>query len=233
MKIEQIRKTFGSWTHVVEDFAKTPTMDNILKAAVIEPKSKGIPVWPTPENIFKCFRQTNYNKLVGVWIGQDPYPGTATKCVATGISMGVAPNEPLPPTLKAVNTELLNNYPNAILDPTLESWAEQGFLMLNTALTVEAGKIGSHINIWKSFSKYLLQELGKRNTGLIYVALGAKAQEFLTLVPEKNNYFIRAPHPAAEAYTGGNAGFYHSDLFKRINKIMFDMYGYNFNFGQS
>jgi len=233
MKPKQIEDAFATWADVLRGFAETPAMDNILQKAVIDPRKENKKVWPTTENIFRCFKLTPYKDLVAVWIGQDPYPGTPEKCVATGIAMGIAKDNPtLPPTLKVIAKELQDTWPNIDIDYTFESWARQGILMLNTTLTVEAGNIGSHLHLWKGFTTYLLQTLSERNTGIIYICLGKNAQEYLKYINQDSNYIIRAAHPAAEAYSGGNAGFYGSNIFGKINDIMIKMYGKPINFGQ-
>ena len=95
--------------------------------------------------------------------------------------------------------------------------------MLNTALTCQVGKAGSHVKIWENFITYLLQSLDDRYTGLIYVFLGKKAEKWSSLVSSKYNYHITRKHPAAAAYAGGK---WDSDnLFLDINDQLNQLFG--------
>ena len=79
------------------------------------------------------------------------------------------------PSLRYIFDELKNQYPDASRDTDLRRWSNQGVLMLNTAMTVQIGKIGSHYSIWEKFTEYLFSQLNKRDD-LIIVLLGKKAE---------------------------------------------------------
>lgn len=89
--------------------------------------------------------------------------------------------------------------------------------MLNTALTTQAGKIGTHVDLWKPFIAFLLDMLAHYNSGIIYVFMGAKAKEWAKMVPA-NNYKMFTIHPAAAAYRGGQ--WDSGNVFNQINKIL-------------
>ena len=134
-----------------------------------------------------------------------PYP---QKGIATGILFGnnkETSNENLSPSLKVIKEAVINfEVPknSCIFDPTLESWAKQGILMLNSALTVEMNKVGSHVMIWRPFIIALLKHLSECETGIIYVLFGRQAQTFKPYINSRFNHIIEIEHPAYFARSG-------------------------------
>jgi uracil-DNA glycosylase len=102
-------------------------------------------------------------------------------------------------------------------DPNLTRWANQGVLLLNTALTCQVDKIGSHYNIWNEFVMYVFDMLNFTNSGLIFVLLGAKAQELESIIGP-NHYILKASHPASAAYT--KTTWDCKNIFLRANEII-------------
>lgn len=180
-------------------------------------------VFPEYKNIFRAFNITPFKQLTTVFLGQDPYP---QKDVATGILFGnnSSVNESdWSPSLKIVKDSLLStniSYKSINFDPTLENWAKQGVLMLNSALTVECNNIGSHSLIWRPFIAKLLQNLSINNPSLIYVLFGNIAQSFSYYIT-KSNSIIKVKHPA---YYASN----HSlmpNVFREVNNRLIQING--------
>jgi uracil-DNA glycosylase len=140
--------------------------------------------------------------------------------VADGVSFSCSNTGRLQPSLKyilgEVNRTVYNGH-EVSTDVDLTRWANQGVLMLNTALTTEVGKIGSHYDIWKPFTAYLLDWLSNYNTGVIYVYMGKKAEEWSVLTGD-NNYKFYVKHPASAAYSGGKWDC--MDVFNKISSIV-------------
>ena len=112
-------------------------------------------------------------------------------------------------------------------DLDLKRWSNQGILMLNTALTVEVGKIGSHFDIWKPFTAYLLDWLSNHNPGLIYVYMGKKAEGWSDLTNDATSYKFTVKHPASAAYSGSK---WDSDnIFMRTAAIIKKLSGRKIN----
>jgi uracil-DNA glycosylase len=177
---------------------------------------------PTLKQLFRAFEECPYDKLKVVFIGQDPYPQLG---VADGISFSCSNTGKLQPSLKYIFAEIertvYQEYPS-YQDPDLSRWSRQGILMLNTALTVEVGKIGSHYDIWKPFTAYLLDWLNNYNPGLVYVYMGKKAEEWSQLTSDNNHKFT-VKHPASAAYSGSK--WDSNDIFNKVSKIVKDAYG--------
>ena len=124
------------------------------------------------------------------------------------------------PSLKFILQEVDRTvYGNHVISDELDlaRWSNQGILMLNTALTVEVGKIGSHYDIWKPFTAYLLDWLNNYNPGLIYVYMGKKAEEWSDLTTNTQyKFFVK--HPASAAYNGSK--WDSDDIFNKISSIV-------------
>jgi uracil-DNA glycosylase len=168
---------------------------------------------PKMKNWFRSFETCHYNNLKVVFIGQDPYPQVD---VADGISFSCSNTMKEQPSLRHIFNSLEKQYPGYERNPDLKRWSEQGVLMLNTALTVEINKIGSHYSLWKTFTNGLLNSLNNHESDLIFVLLGKKAQEWKPLV--NKHTIIEVEHPAAAAYKGGV--WNDQDLFIRINELL-------------
>ena len=175
-------------------------------------------ICPTKEDVFKAFNLCSLQDCKVVFIGQDPYPQYG---VATGVLFGnkVSVEEKnLSPSLKVIKEAAIDytkphNYP-IVFDNTLESWAKQGILMLNSALTVEINKIGSHTQLWRPFISQFIKSLSTYGN-FIFVLFGQQAQSFEPYINKKYSYIIKENHPAYYARINKPMP---SDVFYEINK---------------
>lgn len=188
---------FGEWWRVIDKKELSKVM-NILAQTY-----KKVPVCPEFKNVFRAFELCPYRDLKVIFLGQDPYP---QKGVATGLAFANSKetlDENLSPSLNILKESAINyEVPHFCcnFDPSLESWASQGVLLLNSALTVEQNKVGSHTMIWRKFISQLLIKLSEYNTGLIYVLFGKQAQTFSPYIGRFNTV-IKVEHPAYLART--------------------------------
>lgn len=208
---------FGDWMKVI-DLNELNMV--LMKLQYISPES----LCPKPSDVFKAFKLYPYNDLKVVFIGQDPYP---QKDIATGILFGnkeSTPEDKLSPSLEVIK-ECCINYEiphNTIeFDNTLESWAKQGILMINSALTCEVNKVGSHVMLWRKFISSLLKNLSCRETGIVYVLFGKQAQTFEPYI-SKTNHIIKVEHPAYFARLNKSMPY---NIFTDINRILYARYG--------
>lgn len=159
-------------------------------------------ICPNIKDVFKAFVLCPYENCNVVFLGQDPYPQEG---VATGILFGNSNSTPetkISPSLRVVKNSVINIGVNCYFDNSLEDWAKQGILMINSALTVETNKIGSHSLIWRPFIADFLSRLSKQKKGIIYVLFGNQAQSFIPYIDSTNNYILTEKHPAFYARTG-------------------------------
>lgn len=212
-----LEEYFGDWIRVINQKELNTVIDTMNR---IYSSKK---VCPAAENVFRAFDLCPYNELKVVFVGQDPYP---QRDVATGILFGNkadVPEDELSPSLKvvkeaAINFEVPHN--SIIFDQTLESWARQGILMINSALTVEMNKVGSHTMLWRPFISSLLKNISETNPGLIYVLFGSQAGTFQPYI--KTGTVIKVPHPAYNARTETKM---NPKLFTDINRELKSKYG--------
>jgi len=212
----------SGWGRIFKSFIFSSDFDEILtKLYKLSNEDKRFT--PPLKQVFRAFEECPYDKLKVIIIGQDPYPKLG---VADGISFSCSNTDKLQPSLKFILQEInrtVYNGHEVSVDVDLKRWANQGVLMLNTALTVEVGKIGSHYDVWKSFTAYLLDTLNNYNPGLIYGYLGKKAEEWSALTNDDNNYKFFAKHPASAVYNGSK--WDSNDLFLKIDSIIGNVYG--------
>ena len=214
-----LEEYFGDWMKVID----RTELSNVMAKVGQEYKRK--PLCPIQSDVFKAFELCSLKDLKVVMLGQDPYQ---QKGVATGILFGnnkEISNENLSPSLKvikeaAINFEVPHNC--IIFDQTLESWARQGILMLNSALTVEMNKVGSHTMLWRPFIAKLLKSLSEYNTAIIYVLFGRQAQSFKPYINDKLNHVIEIEHPA---YFARNGTKMPHQLFIDISNKVKELYG--------
>ena len=169
--------------------------------------------YPKKCDIYRCFNYFNLNDTKVVILGQDPYHNGS----AIGLSFGIDGNK-LPSSLRNIKRELKDDLNIELVDYTLENWAKQGVLLLNTSLTVENAKPGSHIKFWKDYIQNIIKEL-KQNEKIIWVAWGAHADKMIGDVPIK----IVSSHPSGFSYKRPYKtypSFSGSKPFSKINTLL-------------
>ena len=172
-------------------------------------------IYPEQIDVFKAFQECPIDKLSVVILLQDPYHDGS----ATGIAMANEPNTRLSPSLKIVKDNICRTIYKGRefdFDPTLVKWARQGVLLLNTALTVEAGKPLSHKFLWARFTQCLLAKLSEQNSGIIYCLWGLEAKKLEYFIHNKvSNTILYYTHPVSAAYSGSA---WDCDHFVKINE---------------
>lgn len=196
-----------SWDDVLEEERRQPYFKSLLEF-VASKRSAGVVVYPPEADVFNAFTLTPFERVKVVIIGQDPYHGPNQ---AHGLCFSVRPPVPPPPSLINIFTELHrdlglwserdNHRPE---HGSLEGWARQGVLLLNSVLTVEEGKAGSHSGVgWERFTDLVIQRLNSVKSGLVFMLWGAYAQRKGALVDRKRHLVLEAPHPSPlSAYRG-------------------------------
>ena len=212
-----IDEYFGDWMKVLD---RNETMKIMGWLRTVNKET----LCPNIKDVFKAFKLCPYNKCRVIFVGQDPYP---QRGVAQGVLFGNSsdtPEDKLSPSLQVIKESVINfEIPHNLItfDPTLESWAKQGILMINSALTTEVGKIGVHMMKWRPFMIAFLKQMSVLNPGIIYVLFGSQAQ-ILEPYVNKNNYVLKIEHPAYFARTNKKMPYH---IWKDINRILYDLYG--------
>ncbi|MEQ9041897.1 MAG: uracil-DNA glycosylase [Silicimonas sp.] len=173
------------------------------------------PVLPPAPQRFAALERTGPTETRVVILGQDPYP---TPGHANGLAFSVTPGTPLPKSLTNIFRELEDDMGAAPSTGDLTPWADQGVLLLNTALTVPAGVAGGHARLgWQRLTEQVLARLSDRPRA--FVLWGNHAQSMRRHVTGKDHLFIETAHPSPlSAYRG----FFGSRPFSRVNRWLKD-----------
>lgn len=217
-----IEEYFGDWMRVID---KPEAMKIMGWLKTVNPNT----LCPALPNVFRAFKLCSLKDCRVVMIGMDPYPDKFMgKPRATGILFGNnkdVPEDKLSPSLQVVKESAINfEIPHNIItfDQTLESWAKQGILMINSALTCELNKVGSHVNQWGPFVSKLLKNLSERETGIVYILFGRQAQTLKPYINERYNDIIEIEHPA---YFARSNKIMPCSVFRQMNDILYGRYG--------
>jgi uracil-DNA glycosylase len=207
----------SGWATKLRGFIQSSDFNKVLET-LHKLRENGKRFTPPLKQVFAAFEHCPIDKLRVIMIGQDPYPHMG---VADGLAFSCSNTMRPQPSLKnifeAVNTTVYTHEPQYDMDPNLTRWANQGVLLLNSALTCEIDKVGSHYSIWKDFIAYLMDILNFTDSGLIFVLMGKQAQELEGLIGD-HHHIIKVSHPASAAYT--KTIWDCGNMFNEINKII-------------
>lgn len=184
---------------------------------VAQEREQGKTIYPPQQDIFNAFRFTEFHDIKVVILGQDPYHGPNQ---AHGLSFSVQPGIAPPPSLVNIYKELVNDidgftYPN---HGYLASWAKQGVLLLNTVLTVEAGKAHSHAQFgWETFTDRVIAAINEKQHGVVFLLWGAHAQKKGAFIDQTKHHILKSPHPSPLSAHRGFLGCQH---FSKTNQIL-------------
>lgn len=213
---EKFKPMFGDWWKYVEsNFSLLEPIYKELK----EQSKKRRQIFPEWQNVFKAFEKCKEKNLKVVMIGLDPYPWIKDgKVVADGLAYSCS-NTAIQPSLQHIFSGIENDFNTEFVsDKDLTYWAEEGILLLNSSLTVEKNKVGSHSSLWQPFVKKILEEISYSNTGIIFWIMGAEAKKLQGSINNLGNYLMYTEHPAAAEHT--QRDWEHKNTFSKINKIL-------------
>lgn len=169
-------------------------------------------VYPPKSQVFSAFN-TPLDEVNVVIIGQDPYHGPNQ---AHGLAFSVQPDVATPPSLKNIFKEIYDDVGQPIPgNGNLQRWADQGVLLLNNTLTVEAHQAGSHRNKgWEQFTDTMIQTLSSERDHLVFLLWGRDAKNKSSLIDNKKHLILEAAHPSPfSAYNG----FFGCKHFSKAN----------------
>ncbi|MFT4186129.1 MAG: uracil-DNA glycosylase [Micrococcaceae bacterium] len=195
--------------------ALKPHLDKIaaIEAEVHKQAKAGKTILPIAQNTYLALSRPIHETKVLI-LGQDPYP---TPGHAIGLAFSTAPEvRPLPKSLINIYNELeadLHIPPAESGD--LRPWQQQGVMLLNTALTVEAGNAGAHSKLWNNFTAEVIQILNSREQPLVSILWGRHAQNYEPLL--KKHPIIKSAHPSP---LSAHRGFFGSRPFSKCNELL-------------
>ena len=166
---------------------------------------------PGPGRVFAALALTPPEAARVVILGQDPYP---TPGHANGLAFSVAPQTPLPRSLKNIYAEMRDDLGAAPANGDLSHWARQGVLLLNTSLSVLPGQAGVHAKWgWERLARQAVTR-AQAERPLAFILWGAHAQKALAGLPRPQDLVIETTHPSP---LSARRGFFGSRPFSRVN----------------
>lgn len=203
------------WKEVLQpEFSKT-YFEQVVQFIKIERAQKKL-IYPPGQFIFNAFEQTPFSKVKVVILGQDPYHGAGQ---AHGLCFSVQPGVKPPPSLVNIFKELKDDIGMAIpATGNLTPWAQQGVLLLNTALTVRAGEPNSHAHIgWTNFTNAVITKISDLRQGVVFLLWGRFAHEKQTLINQTKHHVLKAAHPSP---LSAHNGFFGCKHFSKTNQLL-------------
>jgi len=203
-----------TWHDVLAEEKEKPYFIETLSMVANE-RAAGKTVYPPQKDVFNAFRLTELGDVKVVILGQDPYHGPNQ---AHGLAFSVLPGVAVPPSLVNMYKELEADIagfkrPN---HGFLESWARQGVLLLNTVLTVEAGKAHSHASFgWETFTDRVIAAINENRENVVFLLWGSHAQKKGSIIDRERHHVLKAPHPSP---LSAHRGFFGCGHFSKTNE---------------
>lgn len=213
----------NSWKEPLKAVCSRPEIDVLLQF-LHQREAAGAIIYPAKKNILAALRETPFDKVSVVIVGQDPYHGRGQ---AMGLSFSVPVGVPVPPSLRNIFKELQTDVGIPISqEGDLSGWARQGVLLLNAILTVEEGKPASHAGKgWEIFTDAIIKAIMDRKKPTVLMLWGAYAQKKIAhlhvhIDPERD-LILTAAHPSPFSATGflGCHHFSQANAFLRKHHV--------------
>lgn len=208
-------KLADSWKqHLLGEFAAQYMAS--LRQFLLQEKARGKRIFPPGKAIFNALDSTDFDAVKIVILGQDPYHGPGQ---AHGLCFSVEPGVAVPPSLLNIYKELHADTGFTIpAHGCLKHWAEQGVLLLNSVLTVEAGRAASHQGMgWEQFTDKIIDLLNRKKQGIVFILWGAYAQKKGAMIDRRRHLVLQSPHPSP---LSASRGFFGNKHFSRANDYL-------------
>lgn len=204
----------GFFKEFVEEESKKEYYKNLKAFVDNEYKTKII--FPERKQVLLSMEVTPYEKIKVVILGQDPYHGVGE---AHGLAFSVGKNVKVPPSLqniyKELNRDLGLKIPN---NGFLLKWARQGVLLLNSTLTVQKDKPGSHQNKgWETFTDNVIKAINEKEEPVVFMLWGNFAKSKASLITNPKHLVLMSSHPSPFSVKYGFEGCSH---FSKANKFL-------------
>jgi len=175
-------------------------------------------IYPPRDRTFYALETLPFDRVQVVIVGQDPYHGPGQ---ANGMAFSVPQGVKAPPSLlnifKEIEDDVYGGQPQRF-SPDLTRWAAQGVLLLNAALTVEAGKAASHKDLgWHTLTDQIIAELSRKREHLVFILWGRHAQSKRPLIDSNRHLILESAHPSP---LSASQGFFGCRHFSKANAYL-------------
>ena len=205
----------SSWLAQLSDQFDQPYWHQLEQFLASQLQAQKI-IYPAENDVFNALNATSYETVKVVILGQDPYHGEGQ---AHGLSFSVPRGQRIPPSLKNIFNELHRDLQQPLPDHgCLQSWAQQGVLLLNAVLTVEQQQAGSHAGKgWELFTDAIVARLSDSRSGLVFMLWGAYAQKKGRLINQDKHCVLSSSHPSP---LSAHRGFLGNQHFSKANQYL-------------
>lgn len=203
-----------SWkTYLSDEFKKSYYKKLVL---FLREEEKKATVFPPKAERFNAYNITPFESVKVVILGQDPYHGYAQ---AHGLAFSVQGDQALPPSLKNIYKELVDDMGCPMpKNGDLSAWAKEGVFLLNTVLSVRASEAGSHQQQgWEQFSDATIRLISEKKEHVVFILWGKQAQSKEKLIDTQKHLVLKAPHPSP---LSSYRGFFGSKPFSKANAYL-------------
>jgi uracil-DNA glycosylase len=202
----------GGWLEKLGEEFDKPYLRALAEFLAAE-EAAGKTLFPARRHIFNALNSTPLERVSVVILGQDPYHGPGQ---AHGLSFSVRPDVAKPPSLRNIFKEIQEDLDIQPSDHgCLQTWAEQGVLLLNTVLTVAQGQAGAHQGQgWELFTEQVIDLVDRERDGVVFMLWGSHARKKCRNIDRSRHLVLESPHPSPlSAYRG----FFGCKHFSKAN----------------
>ncbi|MDE5662189.1 MAG: uracil-DNA glycosylase [Muribaculaceae bacterium] len=204
-----------SWHTALSDQWNAPYFEEL--ARFVRQEYSRAEVFPAPGRIFAAFDACPFDKVKVVILGQDPYHGPGQ---ANGLCFAVPEGVQPPPSLVNIFKEIRSDLGVDTVPASgdLSHWAAQGVLLLNSTLTVEAHKAGSHQGKgWETFTDAVIDAVNRRCSNVVFMLWGSYAIRKGQFIDRDRHLVLTSPHPSP---LSAHRGFFGNRHFSRANEYL-------------
>lgn len=205
----------SSWKKVLSSQFEQAYFKGIVQF-IKQERLAGKVIYPLGKHFFTAFNETPFEQVKVLILGQDPYHGPNQ---AHGLCFSVQEGIAVPPSLQNIYKEIASDIGSPIpASGNLLRWAQQGVLLLNASLTVEAAKPMSHAKIgWEQFTDAVIHEVSAQKEGVVFLLWGSFAQSKIPLIDARKHLILTAPHPSP---LSSHRGFFGCKHFSKTNEYL-------------
>lgn len=203
-----------SWRGILKDEFEKEYFKNLEE--FVESSYAESTCFPKKDNIFTAFNSCSFKDIKVVILGQDPYHDVGQ---AHGLCFSVLDGVKHPPSLKNIFKELETDVKFTIpKSGNLSHWTEQGVLLLNATLTVEAHQAGSHQKKgWEKFTDSVIKKISEEKENVVFLLWGGYAKKKGAKIDKEKHCVLESGHPsplsANRGYWFGNRHFSKTNMF--------------------
>lgn len=210
--VNEIKKLSTDWRELLLDIDISSISEFYDKE--VETFEPDIKILPPLESIFNCFSKFNKNDLKVVLLGQDPY---INENEANGFCFSVNNDIKMPPSLRNIFKEIKEEFNVERNSKDLTDWAEQGVLLLNTALTVRQFNSNTHSKQWVNFTNKIIEYISNEMENIVFILWGNDAKKRKQFINEKKHFILESVHPSP---LSASRGFFGNNHFIKVNEYL-------------